>query len=78
MQVIIAVTLKPGIKYLLDTNGAICLLEKNDSNQILVKIDIDNSSIREITKDFVAFLLIDSIYNLKDIERFDIVSPKIY
>jgi len=78
MQIVIAIDLKPGVKYLLDTNGVICLLDKDDSNRVLMRIDADNITANEVTKDFIAFLLIDSIYNLRDIEKFELISPKTY
>jgi len=78
MQIVIAIDLKPGVRYLLDTNGTIILLDKDDSNRVLMNIEATGVTASEVTKDFIAFLLIDSIYNLRDIEKFEIVEPKIY
>lgn len=78
MKIVIEIILKPNVKYLLNTDGAILLLEKNDSNHVLMNIEVPNISIKEISKDFIAYLLIDSVYNLRDIERFEIINPKIY
>jgi hypothetical protein len=78
MQIVIAIDLKPGVKYLLDVDGAIYLLDKDDSNRLLMNVEATGVTTSEISKDFIAYLLIEHIYNLKDIEKFELISPKTY
>lgn len=78
MEIVIEVTLKPEVTYLLDNNGAIITLKENDSNCVTMHIEVPRVTAHEVSKDFVAFLIMDIVYNLRDIEKFEVIKPKIY